>query len=120
MALANLAIFEKENLVAKAATTTEYFHDKLQGLMNLPMVGEVRGDGLLAAVQLVSDKQTKTIHDPADKVPYQVAAKMREAGVIVRPLPAAGSLAMSPPLTISEAEVDELVQAMGDAIQSMS
>ena len=120
VALANLAIFEKENLVKKAATTTQYFHDKLQGLMNLPMVGEVRGDGLLAAVQLVSDKQTKAIHDPADKVPYQVAAKMREAGVIVRPLPVAGALAMSPPLTISEDEVDELVQAMGDAIQSMS
>ncbi len=119
VALANLSLIEQEGLVAKAKTSADYLHDKLQGLLNLSNVGEVRGSGLLAAVQLVTDKQTKEIHDPSAKIPLQVTNKMREMGVIVRPLPAAGALAISPPLTISEDEIDELVQALNDGISSV-
>lgn len=120
VALANLKLIERDNLVQQAKSSGAYLHDKLQGLLNLPAVGEVRGDGLLAAVQLVADKQAKEIHDPTQKIPLQVSQKMRDAGVIVRPLPAAGALAISPPLTISHDEIDELVQALNDSIQSLS
>jgi L-2,4-diaminobutyrate transaminase len=120
VALANLEIFEREGLVNKAATSASYLHDKLQSLMNLPNVGEVRGRGLLAAVQIVADKGEKRLHDADLKIPHQVAARMREAGVIVRPLPTVGSLAISPPLTISHDEIDELVQALTDAIGELA
>lgn len=120
VALANLKIFERENLVSQAGKSGTYLHEKLASLMNLPNVGEVRGKGLLAAVQLVADKQSKELHDPALKVPHAVAARMREAGVIVRPLPTIGALAISPPLTISHSEIDELTQALQDTISELS
>ncbi len=120
VALANLAIFEREGLVQQAGASAQYLHKKLEGLVNLPNVGEVRGLGLLAAVQLVTDKGEKSIHDPALKVPHQVAARMRDLGVIVRPLPTVGSLAISPPLTISHGEIDELVQALTDGIGELA
>ena len=116
VALANLEILEREDLVARAKSTGDYLHSQLQSLMNLPAVGEVRGMGMIAAVQLVADKGSRKLHDPADKVPHQVAAAMREKGVIVRPLPTIGALAISPPLTMSHAEVDELVQALTDTV----
>jgi adenosylmethionine-8-amino-7-oxononanoate aminotransferase len=97
-----------------------YLHQQLQSLLNLPLVGEVRGKGLIAAVQLVTDKGSRETHDPTLKIPHQIAAKMRNNGVIVRPLPSIGALAISPPLTISKAEIDELVQALTDAISSTS
>ena len=120
VALANLKLLEEEKLVSQAKESARYLHQKLQGLMNLPLVGEIRGEGLLAAVQLVEDKQTKQIHDAADKVPHQVAARMKDQGVIVRPLPAAGALAISPPLTISHDEIDLLVQTLSDSIGAQS
>lgn len=120
VALANLDILEREGLIPRAKEMGDYLHQQLQSLLNLPLVGEVRGKGLIAAVQLVTDKGTRETHDPALKIPHQIAAKMRENGVIVRPLPSIGALAISPPLTISTAEIDELVQALTDTISSMS
>jgi len=120
VALANLAILEREALIPRAKEMGDYLHQQLQSLLNLPLVGEVRGKGLIAAVQLVADKGSREAHDPALKIPHQIAAKMRNNGVIIRPLPSIGALAISPPLTISKAEIDELVQALTDAISSTS
>jgi L-2,4-diaminobutyrate transaminase len=120
VALANLDIMEREGLIKRAKEMGGYLHQQLQSLLNLPLVGEVRGKGLIAAVQLVTDKGSRETHDPTLKIPHQIAAKMRNNGVIVRPLPSIGALAISPPLTISKAEIDELVQALTDAISSTS
>lgn len=117
--LANLAVMERDKLVLNARVNGEYLHQQLQTLMNLPQVGEIRGTNMIAAVQLVSDKSSKAMHDPAMKIPHRVAASMREKGVIVRPLPTLGSLAISPPLSISKDEIDTLVQALGDAISTI-
>jgi len=120
VALANLDIHEREGLVPRAKEMGDYLHQQLQSLLNLPMVGEVRGKGLLAAVQLVADKGSRELHDPTLKIPHQIAAEMRAKGVIVRPLPSIGALAISPPLTISIDEIDELVQALTDTISAHS
>ncbi len=120
VALANIEILEKEQLVGKAKTTGDYLHSQLQSLLNLPAVGEVRGMGMLAAVQLVADKGSRELHDPTHKIPHKVAAAMREKGVIVRPLPSIGALAISPPLSMTHGEVDELVQALTDTISNLT
>ncbi|MBL4681555.1 MAG: aminotransferase class III-fold pyridoxal phosphate-dependent enzyme [Pseudomonadales bacterium] len=119
VALANINIIEKENLVSQAAANGQYLHEQLQSLMNLPSVGEIRGQGLIAGIQLVSDKHSKELHDASLKIPLKVANLVKEKGVIVRPLPTVGTLAISPPLTISKSEIDTLVQALTDSISSL-
>jgi L-2,4-diaminobutyrate transaminase len=119
VALANLQIIETENLIDRARAQGEYLHEQLQSLLNLPNVGEIRGQGLIAGVQLVSDKKTHAAPDVDLKIPLQVANLVKEKGVIVRPLATVGTLAISPPLTISKDEIDKLVQALSESISSI-
>ncbi len=114
--LANLEIFEKENLIARAKENGIYLHEQLQSLLNLPNVGEIRGEGLIAGVQLVADKSSRTLPDAAAKIPMNVTKLMLEKGVIIRPLATVATLAISPPLTISKEEIDRLVQMMSESI----
>lgn len=120
VALANLDIIEKENLVSAAATNGAYMHEQLQTLMNLPNVGEIRGQGLIAGIQLVSDKHTKENFEASLKIPLKVSTMVREKGVIVRPLPTIGTLAISPPLNITKPEIDTVIQALTDSISAIA
>jgi len=114
--LANIKLLEDENLIDRAGINGEYLHEQLQSLLNFPNVGEIRGKGLIAGIQLVTDKQTREAPDPAQKLPQKIADLVRKKGVIVRPLATVGTLAISPPLTISEHEIDLLVSAVSEAI----
>jgi L-2,4-diaminobutyrate transaminase len=121
VALANLEIIEKEGLVELAGETGAYLHEQLQAVLgDHPHVAEIRGRGLIAGVQLVEDKVNKVLPDPAEKWPLKVANACREAGVIVRPLPSVGTLAISPPLVITRDEVDQLVSVLKQSIDSVT
>lgn len=120
VALANLDIIESEDLVSRAADIGAYLHRCLaEAFSDHPHVGQVRGRGLLAAVQLVADRDGKTLYDLSEKMAGKVAAAVRRRGVLVRPLPTVDSLAMSPPLVITRAEVDELVDALSAGIDEV-
>ena len=120
VALANLQLIEREGLVEQAAEHGAYLHQQLrERVLTLANVGEIRGRGLLAGVQLVADKASKTLPNPADKWPLKVSQAVRKQGVIVRPLPSVGALAISPPLVITKAEIDQLVDALVAAIQQV-
>lgn len=113
VALANIEIIEREGLVEQSRKQGAYLHKKLNTVLsNHPLVGEIRGRGLLAGVQLVTDKSRGQLPDPKDKWAQQAAAKIRELGVIVRPLPSVATLAISPPLTISCEQLDTLVASI--------
>lgn len=120
VALANIEIMERENLIEKAKVSGKYLHEQLQSLMNLPNVGEVRGQGLIAGIQLVTDKASRQAPDQADALPAKITALMREKGVIVRPLASIGTLAVSPPLNITNDEIDTLVSALSESISSFA
>jgi len=120
VALANIEIMERENLIDKAKVSGKYLHEQLQSLMNLPNVGEVRGQGLIAGIQLVTDKASRQTPDQADALPAKITALMREKGVIVRPLASIGTLAVSPPLNITNDEIDTLVSALSESISSFA
>lgn len=120
VALANIEIMERENLIDKAKVSGKYLHEQLQSLMNLPNVGEVRGQGLIAGIQLVTDKASRQAPDQADALPAKITALMREKGVIVRPLASIGTLAVSPPLNITNDEIDTLVSALSESISSFA
>ena len=117
VALANIELLEREGLVDKTRENGAYLHQRLHDVLDSnPYVGEIRGRGLLAGVQLVADKAQRRLPDAGDKWPLKVSNAVRELGVIVRPLPSVATLAISPPLTISREQIDTLVMALQTAI----
>ena len=112
VALANLDVIESEGLLERARETGAYILDRLRELLELPVVGEVRGVGMMHAVELVGDRDTR---DPLamDSAPQDVIR--RETGVIVRDC--AHSLVISPPLIMSRQEADEVVDAMRSVLE---
>jgi L-2,4-diaminobutyrate transaminase len=118
VALANIDILESECLVDNARDVGDYLHRKLRDdILRHPHVGEIRGRGLLAGIQLVVDKDTKTFPEIADKWPAQVSSRARELGVIVRPLATVGSIAISPPLIFTRDDVDTLVNTVMQSLE---
>ncbi|MGK0442720.1 MAG: L-2,4-diaminobutyrate transaminase/4-aminobutyrate--pyruvate transaminase [Pseudohongiellaceae bacterium] len=118
--LANLEIIENEQLIANAKKTGSYLHQQLkQRLLQRPEVAEIRGLGLLAGIQLVENKDQRTLFDPSKKIPAQVANACMEAGLIIRPLPSIGALALSPPLTIKPKQIDFLIDCIEKSLNEV-
>jgi putrescine aminotransferase len=119
VALRNLQIIEDENLVQQAAGRGAYLLQRLELLRANDIVGDVRGLGLLAGVELVRDRATKESFDASLGVGRRVWMAALQNGVIVRPLPG-DVLAMSPPFVITEEQIDRAVNGLGAAIASVS
>jgi adenosylmethionine-8-amino-7-oxononanoate aminotransferase len=118
--LANIDIIDKEGLVERAAVMGKRLQDGLQTLRSLPTVGEVRGIGMLAAVELVEDQGTRK---PAIGPGARVVAEAMKRGLIMRqrgggsgPPPSGDSLCLAPPLMTPEATIDRIVQIVGESI----
>lgn len=108
VAVENLKIFEERNIVQQAAEMGGYFNDKLAGLRDHPMIGDVRGVGLLAGLDLVADKVTKEpFAGKAGQVGPYLMRRSQENGLIIRAI--GDIIALCPPLIISRSEIDELV-----------
>lgn len=115
--LANLAIIERENLVGNAAKVGAYMQKRLrESFADHPLVGEVRGVGLVAGVEVVKNKASREEFPLALKVGPRIVAKAYEEGLITRSLVQTSTLAFSPPLVITEAEVDQIVERFGKAL----
>lgn len=118
--LRNLDIFEREGLVERAAVLGRRLLDRLQTLRDLPVVGEVRGLGLMGGVELVEDQRTKA---PALGLGARVLAGARQRGLLTRMRagqrgehPIGDVICLAPPLVISEAQVDRIVEILREAI----
>jgi putrescine---pyruvate transaminase len=116
--LANLEIIEREGLVDRAATMGDLLLTRLEELRELPHVGDVRGMGLIARVELVDDTKTHTPFSPTKKVGDRVVAALREHGVITRGR--GDVVCFAPPLVITEEEIDFLVNALRQAITDVN
>ncbi len=120
-AIANLELIDELDLVANAREVGAYFNRSLaEAVGDNPMVGDVRGEGLLAAIELVEDKAGRRLFDPARKVGPQVAAAMLERGVIARAMPQGDILGFAPPLCLSKAEADIIIDAAAGAIRHVA
>jgi L-2,4-diaminobutyrate transaminase len=107
---ANLDIVDREKLTENARDTGAYFQKRLHDTFDdHPLVGEVRGVGLLAALDFTADKATKALFDPVGKIGPKVSAAALEEGLIARAMPHGDILGFAPPLVISRDEVDEVV-----------
>jgi adenosylmethionine-8-amino-7-oxononanoate aminotransferase len=112
VALANLDIIEREGLLDNARAVGGHLLDRLSALTDLPIVGEVRGVGMMLALELVSDKDTRAPL-PMDGALHDVIR--RETGVIVRD--GATTLVLSPPLVMTREEADEVVAAIAGVLE---
>ncbi|MET4236471.1 L-2,4-diaminobutyrate transaminase [Bradyrhizobium sp. LA6.10] len=105
-----LDIVEKERLSDRARTVGSHFQKRLkERFAQLEIVGEVRGVGLLGAIEFVADRQTKRRFDPELKVGARISKAARDLGLIARAMPHGDILGFAPPLVVSEAEIDEIV-----------
>jgi adenosylmethionine-8-amino-7-oxononanoate aminotransferase len=120
--LANIDIIERDGLVERAQVEGDRFRKGLETLLSLPAVGEVRGIGMLAAIELVEDKGSKK---PALGLGGKVVAEAARRGLIMRQRggadgpPASGdSLCLAPPLMTPAATLDRIVQIVGESIEA--
>lgn len=110
-ALANLKIVQEENLPANAALMGDYLMAQLQPFVEqFAAVGEVRGKGLMIALDLVEDKTSRTPIDPGNGYANRVAEIAREHGAIVRPV--GTKIILSPPLVLEPHHADVMVSAL--------
>ena len=118
--VANLELIDELGLVENAGATGAYFRSELaKAVGDHRNVGEVRGDGLMAAVEFVEDRDDRTFFDPSRKIGPQVASALLERGVIGRAMPQGDILGFAPPLCLTREEADIVVKATADAVKAV-
>jgi putrescine---pyruvate transaminase len=116
--LKNIEIMEREDLLGNAARVGAYFEARLAGFKDLPLVGDVRGRKLMMCVECVAEKDTKTLLMESANESKRISNLCESMGLIVRPI---GHLnVMSPPLTITEAQVDFVAEVLEKAIRQVA
>lgn len=118
VALANIAIIEREGLVQRAAEVGAYMNNALQELEELPAVGNVRGQGLMAAVELVADKASKAPYPAGDNIGGRVQKEMTRRGLYTRVV--GDTICIAPPFVTPTETIDRLVQIVGEAIVAVT
>jgi adenosylmethionine-8-amino-7-oxononanoate aminotransferase len=117
VALANIEIIDREGLPQRAATLGRRLLDGLRELAPLPGVGDVRGLGMMAAVELVADKAAKQPCPPEANVGPRVASEMLKRGLFTRVV--GETICLAPPLVTSEEQVDRIVAVVGESIAAL-
>lgn len=115
-----LDIVEQEDIPGNAARVGAYLQNNLKEVFgSLPIVGEVRGVGLMAALEFVADPATKKRFDPALKVGARVSKAARDLNLIARAMPHGEILGFAPPLVTTEKEVDQIIDLAHQAVQKV-
>jgi L-2,4-diaminobutyrate transaminase len=115
--VANLKLVDSLGLLENAGTVGAYLTAQMSAALgDHQNVGEVRGEGMLTAVELVADRTQRRFFDTADKTSAKVVAAIARRGVIVRAMPDGDILGYAPPLCLTIAEADQVVQATLDAV----
>jgi 4-aminobutyrate--pyruvate transaminase len=114
VALETLKIYEERDIIGHVRRVMGRMQDGMQRFADHPLVGEVRGVGLIGAIEFVADKKTRQPFDPKLGVGAFCAKRAQEHGVILRAL--GDAIGFCPPLIISEAEIDEMLARFGRAL----
>ena len=114
VAIEALKIYEERNIVGHVRKVGPRLQNGLRKLLDHPLVGDVRGVGLIAAVELVKNKKTKEPFEPKDGVGVYLMGRARAHGLISRAI--GDSFAFAPPLVITESEIDEMLGAFSRAV----
>jgi 4-aminobutyrate--pyruvate transaminase len=120
VAVETLKIYDEIDVVGHAKRVGAHMQKALRArFADHPLVGEIRGVGLVAAMELVVDKATHRNFDPGAKVGPRLAKLAEGEGVITRAM-VNDSMGFSPPLIITEAEVDEMIARVGRALDTLT
>jgi 4-aminobutyrate--pyruvate transaminase len=119
VALETLALYDELDIKGQVAKTTPVMQGHLAALASHPLVGEVRGTGLIGALELVEDKEARRNFDPSRGIAAKMVEAMQRHGVVGRAM-INDSLAFSPPLIINEAELDELFGVVRVALDEVA
>lgn len=115
-----LDIVEKENLAGNAHEVGGYFQEQLKRVFaQLPIVGEVRGVGLMGAIEFVADREKKVRFDAGAKVGARISKAARDRGLIARAMPHGDILGFAPPLVTTKNEIDEIVSISEAAVRAV-
>jgi L-2,4-diaminobutyrate transaminase len=118
--VANLKLIDDLGLVQNAGETGRYLNEQMRAALGDHVhVGDVRGEGMLCAVEFVEDRATRTFFDPAKKVGPSVAAALLKRGVIGRAMPQGDILGFAPPLCLTKAQADEVVSKATEAVREV-
>jgi 4-aminobutyrate--pyruvate transaminase len=109
-----LRIYEEIDMLGHVREVGPYLQQAAKGLADHPLVGDVRGVGMIAALEMVANKETRAPFDPALKVGATAQTYAQEHGLIARFI--GDRIAFSPPLIITEAEIDEVMLRLRRAL----
>lgn len=118
VALENIAIFERENLLDRLQTTIKHFQNRLQEFYTLPHVGDVRVCGMAAGIELMKNPDTYTPYPFEEKVGIRVCKAALAQGAMLRPL--VNTIVLMPPLQISISELNSLLDIIYRAIDTVT
>lgn len=117
-ALVNIDIIEREGLVEKSRESGKHLLDGLKTLEDeFPTVGNVNGLGLMARLEIVKDRESRTPFPPGDRVGLNVSRQLMKRGVILRSL--GDVVSFSPPLVIDKTEIDTMISALREVLASI-
>ncbi len=118
--IANLELVDKLGLVKNAGETGAYFVNAMRDAIGAhAQVGEVRGEGMLCAVEFVKERENRQFFDASEKIGPQMAAALLEQGVIGRAMPQGDILGFAPPLCLTREEADRIVDATAKAVNTV-
>ncbi|MFC4272597.1 aminotransferase class III-fold pyridoxal phosphate-dependent enzyme [Sneathiella chungangensis] len=115
--VANLKLIDELGVVENAGTVGSYFKKAMtEALGDHPNVGDIRGEGLMLAVEFVEDRNARRFFEPSLATGGKVAGALLKRGVIARAMPQGDIIGFAPPLCLSNAEADAIVDAMKGAV----
>ncbi|WP_292292572.1 aspartate aminotransferase family protein [Marivita sp.] len=119
--VANLKLIDDLNLITNAGEVGAYLNDTMTAaLADHPHVGDVRGEGMICAVEFVKDKADRVFFDPADKIGAQISGKLLEQDkIIARAMPQGDILGFAPPFCLTREEADQVVAGTVRAIKAV-
>ena len=118
VAAENIRILQRENIIENVDQHTgPYFQQQLRSLEDHELVGEVRGVGLIAGIEIVEDKLTRKRFDPELKVGIRCRDFSTRRGLIMRAV--YDSMVLSPPLIITKSQIDQLVEIARDSLDDI-
>ena len=118
--VANLKLVDKMNLISNVNEVGKYLLDELKNAFSShPIVGEVRGDGMLASLEFLEDKDNLKFFDPSKKIGMQVSSNLLKEGIIGRAMPHGDILGLAPPLCLNKSEVDIIISGLKKSIDTV-
>ncbi|MEQ9260161.1 MAG: aspartate aminotransferase family protein [Roseovarius sp.] len=118
--VANLKLIDELDLIANNREVGGYLNRTMaEAFAEHPHVGEVRGEGMMCAVEFVKAREGRVFFDASEKVGPQIAAALAERGVIGRAMPQGDILGFAPPFCLTKAEADEVVEKTQDAVKAV-